>query len=415
MRSLIVRLRKVLAQRHNVRAHFWQTCANYTQQISGLVLGVLLARLLTPADFGEFAYAAAVVGLFLLPASWSLAPQVVSEAHENSHIVDDALWVSWRIIFARAALAVSACVFLGFSRNPASGFLGMLIAIPLVGGELVAILRASLEGAGVFKVNLYDALLATFTTTAIGLPAAWLGAGVWSLAAPVIPLFLIQVVLFTRCTGRKLKPQRPKSDRRYFRSGSALWIASLGEGILFKADKFLLGNLSSLTAVGDYNRAFNYAPLSARALNSLLTNPTVAALVRAGDNTGRRRLLTKSAGLLLAGGILNWILLWWFSAPVVPALFGPQWTSAIPVFEAMAPMSLAMSFAYLPTALALASRNYTTLAAARVVSLTAFLCAALWLGPLMTAVKMAWLLQCALGLQGILLIAGQSFRSRQVS
>lgn len=409
------RFRETLARRHTVRAHFWQTCANYTQQISGLVLGVLLARLLTPNDFGEFAYATAVVGLFLLPASWSLAPQVVSEAYENPHIVDDALWVSRRIIFARIVLAACACLFLAASRGLASGSLGALIAIPLVGGELVAVLRSSLEGAGVFKFNLYDALLATLGTAVIGLPAAWLGAGVWSLAAPVVPLFLIQLLLFTRCTGRGLKPQQPKSDRRYFRSGSALWIASLGEGVLFKADKFLLGNFCSLAAVGDYNRAFNYAPLSARALNSLLTNPTVAALVRADDDAGRRRLLTKSAGLLFAGGILNWILLWWLSAPVVPALFGPQWISAIPVFEAMAPMSLAMSFAYLPTALALASRNYTTLATARVVSLAAFLCAALWLGPSMTALKMAWLLQCSLGIQGLILIGAQPFRWRHVS
>ncbi|MFM8458675.1 MAG: oligosaccharide flippase family protein, partial [Chthoniobacterales bacterium] len=247
-------LREIFARRYNVRAHFWQTCANYTQQVSGLVLGILLARLLTPADFGEFAYATAVVGLFLLPASWSLAPQVVSEAHENPHIVDDALWVSWRIIFGRAALAAGACVFLSVSRSSSAGLLGMLIAIPLIGGELIAVLRASLEGAGVFKFNLYDALLAMFATAAIGLPAAWMGAGVWSLAAPVIPLFLIQLALFTQCTGKSLKPTQPKSEHRYFGSGSALWVASLGEGILFKADKFLLGNFCNLTAVGDYNR-----------------------------------------------------------------------------------------------------------------------------------------------------------------
>jgi hypothetical protein len=78
-------------------------------------------------------------------------------------------------------------------------------------------------------------------------------------------------------------------------------------------------------------------------------------------------------------------------------------------------MSLAMSIAYLPTALALASRKYATLAAARVISLAAFLYAALWLGPMMTAVKMAWLLQCALGLQGVLLVVGLLLRPRKVS
>jgi PST family polysaccharide transporter len=406
------KFREILARRHNVRAHFWQTCANYTQQIFGLALGILLARLLSPEAFGDFAYTTAVVGIFLLPASWSLAPQVVAEVHENPGVVDDALWVSRRVLAARAALGMSACIFLAATRGVESAFLGAVVGVPLVCGEFIAILRASLEGYGVFKWNFYDSLLAAAATVLLGLPSAWMGAGVWALALPAIPLFVVQLWFFTRCSGRGLRPRQPKSTRRYFRSGCALWISSSGEGLLFKADKFMLGNFSTLSAVGDYNRAFNYAPLSARALNSFLTNPTVAGLVRAKDNNSRSRLLLKSAIILLLGGVANYLVLLWLSAPIVPRLFGEQWVSAIPVFEAMAPMSLAMSLAYLPTALTLAVRDYFTLAWVRSLSLVVFVSGSLWVGHLMTAVTVAVLLQICLAFQGVLLIASQVFRRR---
>lgn len=400
----VQRFRSILARRHNVRAHFWQSLSNYTQQFTGLVLSVILARLLTPEDFGEFAYVTSVIGLFLLPASWSLAAQVVSEISTHPEIVSDALWVSRKIFLARFVLAIAACGFLWWAHSPKSVLLGIIVAAPLVAGEFITVLRAMLEGRGQFKINFYDSLIVAAFTACIGLPAAWLGAGVWALAAPAIPLFLAQMTLFTKSTRLGIFSTSPPSGRSYFQSGLNLWIASMGEGALVRADKFLLGKFSTMASLGDYNRAYNYAPLSARMMNSLLTNATISGLTRAADGKHRRWLLIKCAALLAVGGLLNFAVFWWFSADFVPWIFGPQWVSAIPVFEAMAPLSLVISFAYLPTCVILAKRRYRLLAATRIATLVAFLACALWLGSDLNAVKMAWLLQGALILQGSLLI-----------
>lgn len=397
----------MLGRRHTVRAHFWQSLANYTQQASGLVLGVVLARILSPENFGEFAYATAVVGLFLLPASWSLAPQVVSEIAVRPEVANDALWVTRRIVLARSALAVAACVFLAATLGARAASLGAVIAVPQAGAEFVAVMRATLEGRGQFKVNFYDSLLTAGCTALFALPAAWLGAGTWALALPALPLIAGQLWLYTKCSGTGLAALAPYSGRSYFRSGFTLWVASMGEGALFRADKFLLGKYSSMSGLGDYNRAFNYTPLSARVMNSLLTNPTVAGLAKTSDPAARARLIGKSAALLFAGGALNFALFWWFSGPLVPWVFGPQWVSAVPVFEAMAPMSLAMSLAYLPTTIVLAERKYALLATVRVVSLAAFLVCAALLRSQLDAVHMAWLVQGSLALQGVLLVAGR--------
>jgi hypothetical protein len=69
----------------------------------------------------------------------------------------------------------------------------------------------------------------------------------------------------------------------------------------------------------------------------------------------------------------------------------------------MAPLSLALSIAYLPSTLAIAHRAYAELAVVRVVTLLAFGATAVLLGSKMTPVIMAWLLQLTLVVQGIAL------------
>lgn len=399
----LARFRNMLARRHNVRAHFWQTCSNYTQQISGLFLSILLARLLTPEDFGRVAYAGAVLSLFLLPVSWSLSPQIVSEIRSHPEIVSDALHYSRLLLIPRSVLAAVACSYLLVAKGAEEALMGVVLSIPLVAHEFLGVIRSSMEGRGDFRLNFFDSVLTAATTLFISLPAAWLGAGVWALIVPALPLLAMQMVLFTSMSRISLKPASTRSSRNYFRSATNLWIAGACDTGLLRADKFLLGRFSGMAALGDYNRAFNFSPIAARALNSFLAGPTISALTRSAQVKDRCSLVRKSSLLLGGAGVANFIVWWFFSKPLVPWIFGPQWANAIPVFEAMAPLSLAMSVAYLPTTMAIAQRAYGRLALARGVTLVGFLSVALWLGARMSAVTMAWLLQTTLMAQGLFL------------
>jgi O-antigen/teichoic acid export membrane protein len=397
------RFREMLARRRNLRAHFWQSAANYSQQAFGLVLGVALARLLTPEIFGEFTYITAVMGVFLLPASWSLSSQIVAEIRVKRDIVTDALHFSRRIVAARFALFVAAVAFLWATRDTQAALLGVVIGLPLVGSEFVQVLRSAAEGARNFQINFYDSVIAGLGMAVLAIPAALFGLGVWALAVPAIPLFVIQLILFSKFTRQSLLPSTPPSGHSYARSAGALWIANVCEATFTKADKLFLGQFSTMSSLGDYNRASNYAPLAARAFNSLLSNAAVASYVHAPSLEARRSILWKSSLLLFVAGSLNFLAFRWLSEPLVPLIFGKQWTSAIPVFEALAPLSLCMAFALVPATLLLADHRYRALASCRVLALGAFLLAAfLWRRDL-DAVTMAILFQAGLVLQGFLL------------
>ena len=412
---MLQRFRHIRATRHNVRAHFWQTAANYVQQGLGVAFGIILARLLDPADFGHFAFASATIGLFVLPAGWSLAPQIVSESAGNPLIVSDALRFSTKIVFARIVLVGIGSGWLFWKEGGLMGWLGVGIAVPLALAEFVAVLRASLEAQGQFKGNFFDSILTVVVTMGIAIPAALAGAGVWALVLPGFPLLLCQLWLFCKMTGLGLRPEHPASGKSYFHSGLALWISGTCEQALMRVDKFILGKFSTPDALGNYNRAFNYAPLSARILNSLLTNPTVTALARSPDSAAQKKLLLRTSAILAVGGLANFALWWWFADPIVPLLFGKQWREAIPVFQAMAPMGLVISFAYLPTTVLLVQRRYALLAWGRVFILLVFVAGTLAMAHYLDAVRMAWLFQVALVVQGIFFLLSAMMKNSNPS
>jgi O-antigen/teichoic acid export membrane protein len=77
---MLKNFRQVLARRQNIRAHFWQSLANYTQAGGGMLLGIVLARLLEPSVFGEFVSITASLGFLMIPVSFSTAQLLVSDA-----------------------------------------------------------------------------------------------------------------------------------------------------------------------------------------------------------------------------------------------------------------------------------------------------------------------------------------------
>lgn len=396
----IDQFRAMLAQRHNVRAHFWQSLANYTQQIGAMILGVVLARLLSPDDFGIVAFCTATVSLVMLPANWSLTMSVVAEGTRDPLLVGDAWHLAKKTTFARLALLGAGCYWLQLYHGGLFAAVGLVCGLPLAVSEYVAVMRAALEATHQFKINFYDALLILAGTALVAIPAAIAGAGVWSLVFPAIPLYCLQFLLFRHCSGIR---QPASSNRQRAGTTTMLWISSISEQALLRVDKFFLGQLSNDVQVGNYNRAYNYAPFGVRFLNSLVTNPTVTALNRASDTAARKRLLGRVTLLLLVAGLANFAVWWWLADPLVPWIFGPQWREAIPVFRAFAPLSLVIAFAYLPTTVFLARKGYSELGIIRAFALLLFCLGAFLAGPNFDAKTAAWLLQGVLVFQGLAL------------
>ncbi|MFZ4773864.1 MAG: oligosaccharide flippase family protein [Terrimicrobiaceae bacterium] len=365
------RIQSYLARRHTVRAHLWQTAANYVQQGSAIVLGIVLARLLSPEEFGQFSYASAVLGMALLFAGMTLSPLILARKRENPSIVADAFRLARLLYIFRLIIAVSCCVWMYFIGKQTEALIGSIIALPMIFCDYLSIQRSCLEAEGIFKMNVWNSILTVASVVGIAIPAAWAGAGVWALTLPAIPLFLAQVFLF-RSTRKRFDPGPLPTPGKDFHFGQSvsIWLGGLGDQALVWLDKIAVGTFAGDAALGNYNRAFNYSPVAAIVFNSLMTNPTVMAISRAPTVKSKLLVQIKCLGILSFAGLLNAIVLLFFSEPIVRFVFGEKWLASVPVFQAFAFYSLARGLASMPATFLASLGMFTHIAYCRMIALT---------------------------------------------
>ena len=401
-----------LRGRHTVRAHLWQSLANYTQQGFGLLLSLILARLLQPEDFGAFGFAAASVLLALLPATWSLAPTLIMDAAAAPAFYATAAAFGWCVVFVRLAIVAGLVTWFYLSGQHQTALLCLLCGIIESWKEPNTVQRAYLEGQGNFKPNLISALLGVVFCLGVVVPVAFfLHWGPFTLVLPGLGIACMDFFLYRHFSGRSVfvKPTWNVGGDA-FRKGFWIWLICSSEVALARLDSWFIGKFRGDTALGYYNRAFGYAPISHMLLSSFLGNASVVGFARCESGAKRRRLFFRTASIVLVGGALNWAVFFFFARPVVLFALGPKWEGAVPVFQAFAGLSLAYMFALLPYALLLSARRYREIALVRVCCVALFAAALFVVPGARSAVAVAWLVQATLLVQGLVLL----FRCRSL-
>lgn len=409
--TLLRDLRSHLAGRQTLRTHVWQSLANYLQQGFGLVLGIILARILTPADFGAYAFVLASVALAHLPVTWSLTPALVADAGRTPKLHCFTAGLAWCGVALRAAIATGLALWLYHGGRVELAVLCALIGITESARELNGVQRAWLESLGQFKPNFISSVAGIIFSCAVVIPTALVTRSAYCLALPGLGGLVADYFIYRHFSGRSIfvRP-RWRLPPELLRSGFWIWMGTISEIAFARLDKWFAGSFLGEVMLGFYNRAFGYAPLNHMFLNSLMSNPTVSGLARCETAAARASLFWKTARLLFLGSIVNWAVFFFFPREVVLLLFGPQWEGAVPIFRAFASLSLAYAIAYLPIATMLAARRYAALGSVRLGALLLLAGVLFVWRNAISVVDLAWLLQGALVLQGVVLFAlGRSF------
>jgi lipopolysaccharide exporter len=356
------------------RSHVWQSLANYLQTGGGILIGIILARILHPEDFGIFGMAIAVSTACFLPTNWSLSQVLVADGGRTPHLFEDALHFAWRIVFLKWVL-ITAVIF-WLAMRGGSGFLAALLfyGYPAALYDVVSVHRAACEGARKYFSNTASAVLTLSISAGLSVPLALSGWGPLALSMPTVVLALGQMVLYSRAAGQPLwlAPHRIQTSLQA--SALPLWILTSSDQAIMRLDKLVFGALHGDFALGNYSRAFNYAPISHQIFLSLVTSPAVSAFAAASAPYTRRQLLVRSASIILGAGLAAWVAILFMAKPLVPLVFGEQWRNAVPYFEAFAGLGFALSAAALPRAVLLSRKAYWPLAAIEAIFACIILC-----------------------------------------
>jgi len=324
-------------RRQVARGLTWTFVHTWGGQLLSLVVFLVLARLLTPGEFGLVAYAALFVGLAQIVIDQGFGDALIQRPSVTRSQIDTAFWVA---VATGAVLTVIGIVFAGplaallTVKEPASAprltpiiqALSLLFIISSFSSTQQALLRRELA----FRSLATRGLLSLAGGGAVGIVLAFLNFGPWALVAQQLAAAAISVVaLWT------ISPWRPglQLSRRDFGELFNFGIKIVGTDFLGflsrNSDNFLVGIFLGEVALGLYAVAYRILDTTEKVLVSVsrrLAFPALAKLQREPERMAKAYLtLTRIGGSAILPGYVGLALV---APELTVVMFGPQWAKA---------------------------------------------------------------------------------------
>ena len=314
----------------------WSFVDRMGQQVFQLIISLLLARLLTPADFGLIGILMVFCTLsYVLVDSGSGSALVRSE---KATAIDFSSTFYFNLV---VALAIYATLFFAvpliaaFFGQPQIVPVSRIIFLGIIFSAFYLVPLASLTRALSFRKIATVNISAVFLSGAAGIWLALSEAGVWALVAQQLGYHLFRMIFFWIVADWK-----PTADFSFF-SIQKYWKYSvnlLGVNILNVLFNniyvLLLGKFYPLKEVGYYTQANKLSETANFTIQSVLNNGIFPVLSKIQAETERfaRVLgeLTKSIALVSCPLMLFLVAV---AEPLILVLLTEKWALAIPYFQ----------------------------------------------------------------------------------
>ncbi len=325
------------ASREIVRGVSWAILMRWGMRAIGLVSTVILARLLSPEDFGVAAMGMLVIGLLYAFTEFGTSMHLI-RVKEIDRAQCDTAWTitllqNWLIALVIVLLAPSAAAY--FQEPRVVEVMYVLAIVAFVDGFSSVgptLLRRELKFDLDFRFNMYKKLL-VFTAT-VGL-ALWLRS-YWALVYGKLVGTVAGVVL-----SYVIHPYRPTWSLarapEYLRFAVLIVLMSLADRLRDMAPKFMVGSLGSASTMGLFTVSHGLATLFTQETvgpmgRGLFPNYTKLASDKAKLSAIYRKVLAMVALVTIPVGVGVSAV----AGDLVAVILGPKWQDAVPLIEYLA-------------------------------------------------------------------------------
>lgn len=315
------------------RGVVWTAGSRVLVQLLQVAATAVLARLLSPADYGLSALVAVITGFAGILVDLGIAASVIRRPGLDGRYLDTAFWLNFGVGIGIAALVCGAAV-------PTAAFFDQpdLVGLMLL-SSLTFVLSLNSVHVSVMQRALAFATIGRMTvvTTTVGLvvsiAAAALGMGAASLVlGPVVQraTSVVQVWFAVRWIPRWRFSRADAKDIWAF--GRGLTGSNVVTYWVTSADRVLLGKAVQVAELGFYNRASNLMQLPLQQTTRTLSTVFYPALATmTGDPARLRRAWLRLVRAAWIVGLPAGVGLVLTAGDAVPVLYGAGWDPVVPL------------------------------------------------------------------------------------
>ena len=324
----------------------WTALQKYSTMFISFISGIILARLLTPYDYGCIG----MLSIFMVLAESFIDGGFGSALIQKKRPTQEDYST---IFFWNIGMAILLYAILYFSAPYIAQFykIPLLCDVLRVQGMILFIYafnlvqRNQLQKKLNFKVLSKVTIATSIISLTITIIMAYNGYGVWSLVTQYILTALIPALAFWFFI--KWRPQLIfswKSFRELFSFGFYMFLTNLLNQFGQQLQGLLIGKLYNPSTMGFYSKAHGTEKLASTSIGSVMTQVTYPLYAEAQDNKEQLRNMIKRITMTLSFITFPLMFILILCAkPIFVLLYSDRWLESVPYFQVLCLSGLAYS------------------------------------------------------------------------
>ncbi len=314
----------------------WDFIGKISNQLVTLIIGIVLARLLSPREYGLIGMSMIFIGFSEIFTNLGLSTALIQKKNPT----EDHFSSSFYLNIGSALVLVGLFVFVApyiasFYNTPQITPLIRILSLSMLISSFSIVQEARLRREINFKLLSIGKFISSIVAGLIGVILALKGFGVWSLVVQtLLSRFLVGSYYWYKSTWKPKLIFKLNAIKELWSYGMRMFVSGIINTAYEQLDSILIGKLFSITDLGLYSRAKSLnrfvISYSSESVGNVMF-PVMSSLNDEREKLVQLGMKTESLVAFISWGLLGFLFV--TAEPLFLVLFGQKWIAAIPVYK----------------------------------------------------------------------------------
>lgn len=323
-------------KKQTISGLFWRYAERCGAQGIQFIVSIVLARLLTPADYGIIGIITVFIAIAQVFAQSGLGQALVQKKDADNKDFSTVFFFSIPFsLLLYAVLFFGAPLIARFYEMPNLTPVVRVLGLSIIIASINSVQQAYVQRTMQFRRFFWSTLIGTLISAVVGIGIAYKGGGVWALVAQQLTNQTIDTIILWITV--KWRPNRVFSFGRVkalFSYGWKLLCSALIDTVYNNIYSLVIGKFYSESDLGFYNRGNQFPQLIIANINSAIDTVMFPVLSGAQDN--RKTLKDMVRRSIVTSTFLIFPCMAGLAAvarPLTLFLLGEKWLPAVPFIQ----------------------------------------------------------------------------------
>lgn len=318
-------------QSKTIKGSFWSAIDNVAQYGVGFIVSIILARLLSPDDYGLLG----IIGIFTVVcnaiinggfSSALIRKKDVSDKDYNTTFIVNLI----ASVILYAILFVSAPLIAKFFNREELVSLTRVSSLAMVIGALAIVQHTRLTKRIDFKTQTKITFVSSIVSGVVGITLAILNFGVWALVVQMLASQILSTILLWIYNHWTPKLDFNKNSfHELFGFGWKMMVSGILDSLWTQLNQVVIAKFYNTATLGQYSRADHYSQLFSSNLTSVIQRVTYPVLSEIQDDKERMvAAYRKVIKLTMFFTFSSMFALGAIAEPLIHCMIGEKWHEA---------------------------------------------------------------------------------------